>query len=82
MGGAFRRSSRTSSHERMSAMGRLRPVAILTSDRLLLGESGHRNFDAKPRAYEFANGCLRPQAEVRELHTFYATPILRMTASA
>ncbi len=48
----------------------------------LLGESGHRNFDAKPRAYEFANGCLRPKAEIRELHTFDATPILRMTASA
>ena len=30
----------------------------------------------------FTNGCFRPKAEVRELHTFNATPILRMTASA
>ena len=45
----------------MSAPDRLLPVTIgipLTLDRLLLGESGHKDFDAKPRAYEFASGCL------------------------
>ena len=35
------------------------------TDWLVIGQSGHRNFDAKPRAYEFANGCLRPEAAVR-----------------
>ncbi len=42
----------------MSAMGRFLPATILSPDRLLLGESGHRNFDAKPRVYDFVSDCL------------------------
>ncbi len=44
---------------RTSASGRLLPFTNATfwfGERPLLGESGHRNFDAKPRAYEFASG--------------------------
>ncbi len=48
----------------MSAQGRFLPVTILSPDRRVIGESGHRNFDAKSRAYEFANGYLRPGAVV------------------
>ncbi len=53
----------------MSAIGRLLPVTIgipSTLDRLLLGESGHRNFDAKPHAYEFASGCLGSFPDIQE----------------
>ncbi len=49
----------------MSALRRFLPVAILLPDRLVLGESGHRNFDAKPRAYKFVSGCLGSKAGVR-----------------
>ncbi len=45
---------------RMSAIGRLLPFTNATfwfGERPLVGESGHRNFDAKPRTYEFASGC-------------------------
>ncbi len=54
----------------MSAPGRLLPIAemmSLISDGPLVGDSGHRNFDVKPRAYEFANGCLRPLADIGTL---------------
>jgi hypothetical protein len=40
-------------------------LATLSPDRLVIGESGHRNFDAKPRAYEFASGCLGSEADVQ-----------------
>ncbi len=49
----------------MSAMGRFLPFNILSDDWPLLGESGHRNFDAKPRAYEFANDCFRLEAALQ-----------------
>ncbi len=49
-----------------TAMGRFLLLATLLSDRQLLGGSGHRNFDAKPCVYEFANGCLRPKAGIRQ----------------
>ena len=45
----------------MAASGRLLPIAETISRTVegrLIGESGHRNFDAKPRAYEFASGGL------------------------
>jgi len=29
-------------------------------------ESGHRNFDAKPRAYEFVSGCLGSFPDIHE----------------
>ncbi len=54
----------------MAGDGRTRPVTkfrLARSELPLIGESGHRNFDAKPCVYEFANGCLRPKAEVRGL---------------
>jgi len=50
----------------MSALGRFLPFAIVSCDRSLLGESGHRNFDAKPRAYEFASGCLGSFPNIHE----------------
>ncbi len=46
---------------RMAGVGRTRPVTkfrLARSELPLIGESGHRNFDEKPRAYEFASGCL------------------------
>ena len=47
--------------------GSFLPVAILSSpDRLVIGESGHRNFDEKPRAYEFASGCLGSFPDIHE----------------
>ncbi len=51
-------------------IGRYLPIAETISRTVegrLIGESGHRNFDAKPRAYEFANGCLRPKADVQTI---------------
>ncbi len=47
--------------QRMSADGRLLPFTNATfrfGERPLVGGSGHRNFDAKPRVYEFVSGCL------------------------
>jgi len=54
-----------SQSSRWSVTGRLPSIAILARDRPLLGESGHRNFDAKPRTYKFASGCLGSKAGVR-----------------
>ncbi len=51
----------------MTALGRFLPIATLSPDRLVIGESGHRNFDAKPCVYEFASGCLRLAAADRVL---------------
>ncbi len=40
-------------------------VESLSGDRPLIGESGHRNFDAKSRVYEFVSGCLGSTADIR-----------------
>jgi len=71
----------------MAAHGRLLPVTIRipsTLDRLLIGESGHRNFDAKPRAYEFASGCLGsfPDSHERPLLPLLAVNIWVYVAGA
>ncbi len=50
----------------MSALGRFLPFAIVSRDRPLLGENGHRNFDAKSRIYEFVSSCLGSFPNIHE----------------
>ncbi len=45
--------------------GRFLPFNVLSDDWPLLGGSGHRNFDAKPRVYEFVSGCFGSEADVQ-----------------
>ena len=68
----------------LPALSRFLPVAILSPDRPLVGESGHRNFDAKPRAYEFASGCLGsfPDSHERPLLPLLAVNIWVYVAGA
>ncbi len=51
---------------RKAGMGRFLPVATPLSDRQLLVESGHWNFDAKSHIYEFVSGCLGSFPDIRE----------------